>query len=393
MGNGIMMILLDSAMRNDEFGIFLMEPFPDSTGDRLRPRRGAALLLVLWIIGLLGIIVVSFAWDANLEGKVASYARKRAKTDAVARSGMEVAKWLLHHAAELPDEDEEEASEHDAWLPEARALRNGQAVFRTGDLGDGVYRLDIVPVGSGGDQGDMGRNVNSLKDDDWERIFSNVLALPEDYWPELIDSFNDWIDADDIPRSNGAETEDYYATLDRPYSAKNGPLDTVRELRLIRGFSDAILSGGVLNPEDPEAQRIFVSNGVQRVLSTRGDGKVNVNAVGNDQSGILLLMTLPGIDEIAARAILEERENVTAASSDSDDTLYKSVEDFRVRVGEYLDDSSVYNYITVGMRENNSKNLFKVTSVGKIDRVTRKIMAEVEVVNGEMRVLSWLEEP
>ena len=132
---------------------------------------------------------------------------------------------------------------------------------------------------------------------------------------------------------------------------------------------------------------------MQRVLSTRGDGKVNVNAVGNDQNGILLLMTLPGIDEIAARAILEERENVTAASSDTDDTLYKSVEDFRVRVGEYLDDSSVYNYITVGMRENNSKNLFKVTSVGMVDRVTRKIMAEVEVVNGEMRILSWLEEP
>ena len=356
-------------------------------------RRGAALLLVLWIIGLLGIIVVSFAWDAHLEGKVASFARKRAKADAIARSGMEIAKWLFHHAAELPDKDEEDAADHDAWLSNSRALRNGQPVFRTDKLGDGVYRLDIVPVGSGGTQGNMGRNVNFLKDDDWERIFSNVLALPEDYWPELIDSFNDWIDTDDLPRSNGAETEDYYATLDNPYSAKNGPLDTVRELRLIRGFSDAILEGGVLNPEDPETQWIFVSNGVQRVLSTRGDGKVNVNAVGNDQSGILLLMTLPGIDEIAAKAILEERENVTAASADDDDTLYKSVEDFRVRVGEYLDDSSVYNYITVGMRENNSKNLFKVTSVGMIDRVTRKIMAEVEVVNGEMRVLSWLEEP
>ncbi len=370
-----------------------MESFTDIPRKQPCPRRGAALLLVLWIIGLLGIIVVSFAWDANLEGKVASFARKRAKTDAIARSGMEIAKMLLNHASELPDEDDEDAAEHDAWLSDARALRNGQAVFKTDKLGDGAYRVDIVPVGSGGTQGDMGRNVNTLKDEDWERIFGNILGLPEDLWPELIDSFNDWIDTDDIPRSNGAETEDYYATLDKPYSAKNGPLDTVRELLLIRGFSDAILTGGVLNPEDPETQWIVVSNGVQRVLSTRGDGKVNVNAVGNDQNGILLLMTLPGVDEIAAKAILEERENVTAATSDSDDTLYKSAEDFRVRVGEYLDDSSVYNYITVGMRENNSKNFFKITSVGMVDRVTRKIMAEVEVVNGEMRVLSWLEEP
>ena len=366
---------------------------PTTRSDRHRARRGAALLLVLWIIGLLGIIVVSFAWDAHLEGKVASYARKRAKAEALARSGFERAKSLIKHASELPEVDSDDAAEHDKWLEEARGLRNGQSVSKTFPLGDGSYRIDIIPVGSGGNQGNMGRNVNTLKDEDWERIFSNVLGLPEDYWPELIDSFNDWIDTDDLPRENGGETEDYYATLDKPYSAKNGPLDTVEELLKIRGFSEPILSGGVLNPEDPQPQWIYVSNGVARVLSVRGDGKVNVNAVANDNSGILLLMTLPGIDELSAKAILEERANPSAASSDSDDTLFKSVDDFRARVGNDLEDASVYEYITVGMRENTSKNLFKITSVGFVDRVARMFVADVEVVDGDVRVLSWQEEP
>ena len=228
---------------------------------------------------------------------------------------------------------------------------------------------------------------------DWERIFQNVLGLPEDYWPELIDSYKDWIDQDGIPLQNGGETEDYYATLDKPYSAKNGPLDTVRELLLIKGFSEPILKGGVLNPGDPETQWIFVSNGLERVLSVVGDGKVNVNAVGYDQDGVLLLMTLPGIDELVAQIILEERANEAAASSDSDDTLFKSVDDFRARVGADLPDDSVYNYITVGMRENSSKNYFKITSVGVVDRVSRMLSVESEVVNGDVRILKWVEEP
>ena len=360
---------------------------------RTTGKGGAALLLVLWIIGLLGIIVVSFAWDAHLEGKVASFARKRAKADALARSGFECAKSLIKHASELPDEDDDDAGEHDVWLSDARGLRNGQPVNKTEELGGGAYRIDIIPVGSGGSLGNMGRNVNTLKDEDWERIFGNVLGLPEDYWPELIDSFNDWIDTDDIPRENGGETEDYYATLDKPYSAKNGHLDTVRELLLIKGFSEPILRGGVLNPEDPETQWVFVSNGVERVLSTQGDGKVNVNAVGYDEDGVLLLMTLPGVDEIVAKIILEERANSSAASSDSDDTLYKSVDDFRNRVGSDLPDDSVYNYITVGMRENTSKNYFKITSVGVVDRVSRMLSVECEVVNGDLRILKWVEEP
>jgi len=66
-----------------------------------------------------------------------------------------------------------------------------------------------------------------------ERLFKK-LGLQ----PELLDALVDWIDDKDEPRTNGAETS-YYQTLRPPYAAKNGPLDTLEELRLVKGFDKA----------------------------------------------------------------------------------------------------------------------------------------------------------
>ena len=348
-------------------------------GNRNRAKRGAALLLVLWIIGLLGIITVSFAWDAFLEGKVASFERKRSRAESLAQSGIEIAKMLLKKQQSVTGQEDEEETLEDEWYNNALALSRGASMTLTRELGGGTIRLDIEPE-------QVWRNVNNLKDEDWERLFTNVLGLPEDYWPELIDSFNDWIDTDDMPNENGGETDDYYATLDKPYSAKNGPLDTVRELLLIKGFSEPILTGGVLNPEDPKESWIVVSNGVERLLTVYGDGKINVNAIRPDNISVLL--SLPGITEIEANAILEEREQPSSGTyDDDDDTSYKSVEDFMARVGDLLDDNTIQNYITV------NSQYFRVTSVGQVDRATRRISAIVYVDGDLFRVLRWSEEP
>jgi general secretion pathway protein K len=50
---------------------------------------------------------------------------------------------------------------------------------------------------------------------------------------DLLDSIADWRDLNDEPRAGGAENT-YYGTLKPPYSAKNGKLSTVEELRLVK---------------------------------------------------------------------------------------------------------------------------------------------------------------
>ena len=57
------------------------------------------------------------------------------------------------------------------------------------------------------------------------------------------DSLQDWKDADDLRRINGAESEDYYLKLPVPYRARNGPLQDTAELLQIRGVTREIYQG------------------------------------------------------------------------------------------------------------------------------------------------------
>ena len=349
---------------------------------RATPRtagRGSALILVLWVLGILSMLVVSFAFDAHLEGKVISFARKRRKAEALAFSGMQAARMLLDKQLSVSGNESEETKAEDRWYSHALTLRRGGSITLVEPLGEGTIRLDIEPE-------QVWRNINKLNEEDWERIFQ-AIGLPEDYWPELIDSYFDWIDPDSIPRQDGAESSDYYETLDPPYQARNAPFDTIRELLLVKGFKEAILSGGVLNPEEPKERQITITNGVQNLLTVFGDGKVNVNAVRQDN--LTVLMTLPGVTELGARAIIEERETPTYAGAGTmdDDTSYRSVQDFMTRVGDELDDPAIRNFVTT------RSEVFRITSVGMIDRVTRRIWAVVYTNGRIWRVLRWREEP
>lgn len=109
---------------------------------------------------------------------------------------------------------------------------------------DWAQTLPPLPVENGSvaikiDDAQAGFNLNSL----WRNgapsqpdigVFQRLLeSLGLD--PGLIDALIDWIDPDSQPRPNGAE-DLYYLTLKPPYRAANQPLQSVDELRLVRGF-------------------------------------------------------------------------------------------------------------------------------------------------------------
>ncbi len=94
--------------------------------------------------------------------------------------------------------------------------------------------------------------------------------------PESIaDAIMDWIDEDDEPREYGAEF-DYYQTLQPPYTPKNGPLETVEELLLVRGMTPELLFGSDLN-----------RNGfLDEISSTGGAGMTNPLSMGSGGTGM-----------------------------------------------------------------------------------------------------------
>jgi general secretion pathway protein K len=67
------------------------------------------------------------------------------------------------------------------------------------------------------------------------RLFKNEgLSL------DLLEALADWIDENDEPLPGGAESS-YYRKLQTPYAAKNGKLETLEELGLVKGFSGKII--------------------------------------------------------------------------------------------------------------------------------------------------------
>ncbi len=89
----------------------------------------------------------------------------------------------------------------------------------------------------------------------------------------LTDALLDFLDADDLPRPEGAEQE-YYDALPQPYRILNGPLATVEQLLLIRGFTPSIVFG-------EDANRNFTldaneDDGDEHTPPDNNDGKLSL---------------------------------------------------------------------------------------------------------------------
>jgi len=99
--------------------------------------------------------------------------------------------------------------------------------------------------------------------------------------PSLTDALLDFLDTDDVPRPEGAEQE-YYNALPQPYRIHNGPLSTVEQLLLVRGFTPALVLGEDANRNfslDPNED-----DGDEREPPDDADGRL--------QPGLLPLLTV-----------------------------------------------------------------------------------------------------
>jgi len=352
------------------------------SGKGHRDRRGtaSALIVVLWVIVLLSLLIGSFVFDAHIEARITSYYRKRTKAEYLARSGIEIAEMLMTKSTEIKktksEEEKEEEEEEDRWYSDAKRLSEGDTTKTVENLGEGTVTVEIKPERAR-------RNVNTLKKEkEWEGILE-VGDIPEEMWPELIESFLDWTDGDDIPRVDGAETEDYYATLDTPYRAKNADLDAVGELLLIKGFNKTILEGGVLETGIEGEEAVHVS-GIKDLLTIYGDTKVNINAASRR-----VLMTLPDSDgtiDLIAGAIIEEREGLLNENGEKENSFFADDSDMFSRVPE-LRNAPLKDYVTTA-----SSTYYRITSIGEVQGVKRGIWCIVEYSGGKMTILRWREE-
>jgi len=85
-------------------------------------------------------------------------------------------------------------------------------------------------------------NLNSLPFfDSWTPGSARqiLMALPN-MTEEIADSILDWVDEDDEEREYGTESS-FYSSLSPAYAPKNGPLDSLDELLLVKGVTPELL--------------------------------------------------------------------------------------------------------------------------------------------------------
>jgi general secretion pathway protein K len=90
-------------------------------------------------------------------------------------------------------------------------------------------------------------NINAVRRDRLERLLQE-LRLEKADRDVILDSIEDWRDANEEHRVNGAESEDTYLKLPVPYRSHNANLLSTTELLQIKGVTPAIFYGANDNP-------------------------------------------------------------------------------------------------------------------------------------------------
>jgi general secretion pathway protein K len=123
---------------------------------------------------------------------------------------------------------------------------------------------------------------------------------------DLVNAIKDWIDADSEVTGTGAENA-YYQGLGKPYTARNGPMESIDELLLVRGVTQELFYGTAERP------------GLARFLTVYGEGKININTAPKE----VLQALAPAITEDTANRMDDYRRN--PGNSLTDPSWYKKV--------------------------------------------------------------------
>jgi general secretion pathway protein K len=175
--------------------------------------RGAALLLVLWLVALLTALVGAYALTARMEALQGRVGSRGAMAQEIARAGMEYA--LVRVADRNPETH---------WQPNGRAY---------------AWRFDghEVQVRIIDETGKV--DLNQAEAPLLSRLMQ-ALGEPPDTGDALAAAIVDWRDADDLSQPVGGAEDGDYAAAGRPYGAKDAPFETIAELEQVLGMTPGL---------------------------------------------------------------------------------------------------------------------------------------------------------
>jgi len=277
---------------------------------------------------VLMVIVSSFMFEVNLETNLVSHRKNKFQAEMLAKSGIEYARAILDHRSKAKQlEIEELAEDPGGFMQAALFAKRGLRTTSTVQMTNGSFSVTL-------ESAENGRNVNLLSKQEWKEIFENA-NIPTTEWDSLVDCLRDWIDENDTHALNGAESDDPFY-LEQGYPVKNGPLDSVDELLLIKGWLPEFLYGKPAN-DDGEAIQ-----GIAQLLTVWGDGKININSATPS-----VLLSFAEYEDWELESIFELRKGLDGEEGTLDDGI-KSLSDVGANPGKFKLKSDFIRVTSVG---------------------------------------------
>ncbi len=358
--------------------------------EKSRDERGFVLITVLIIVAILTTLVVDMMYYTQVDGEIARNTGDVIKARYLAKSGVNFV------AGTMLAQNLEEFSELAMFRGEDEDGGEGMwsIVVPGYPIGDGSVAIEIVDERSK-------INLNALVSRRTNRVDEQVrtqitellrfLEVDGDNADDFISSLINWLDRPLLGVENdqdpGGAREGYYRGLDTPYTIKNGTLDSVEEIRMVRGMDDEFYN----KIKDfvtvyPPGKKVSFSTAPKVVIMAVLKSAM-VSAVQRRQSAETDELRDDVADTIAGR-IMEERQNESVVT--------------RRRVIEIVREVDATLNINSGLagvvHSTGASDVFGVRAVGVLgqDNPTVKVVRAVvrrsrPGQSPAVRVISWKE--
>lgn len=293
----------------------------------LHRKKGAILILTLWVVALLSLMAHGIILRARLGVREAQWADIELQARLLTRALTSLAVDQLAQD-ENPDVDSFKELWGRPYTAESSAL---MAEFAGNARSGPDYQLEIIPVDESGKI-----NINLAPLD-------VLIAILREYGaglrsPDIAKAIIDWRDEDDI----GPAERDLYQNFDPPYAPSDADLKSIDELLFIQGMDPILFFGedanhnGLLDPNEDDGDAYWPNDNMDGLLqpgladafTVYGDGSININTA---PIPILRAIIRLGLDDEPsadswADSILAKRQGPDKIDGTDDDTPFESQE-------------------------------------------------------------------
>src|SRR5262245_331513 len=209
---------------------------------RFVPRRAIILIAVLVVVVILSLVAYQYSDLMASEHRAADTAMRTAQVRLFADSGVHYAAAVLSTPDNINGVLNGNPFDNPGAFQGQVVQANGQprlqgrfSIVAPVDPADPTAGSQPFRFGVLDEAAKVNLNALLRIDPSGKTAHDILMKLPN-MTEDVANAILDWIDPDDTPRENGAEGETYGA-LSPAYRPKNGPLDSLDELLLVRGVT------------------------------------------------------------------------------------------------------------------------------------------------------------